>query len=66
MTKWEYNFNVDDAKIPLGHLPEHPLQKKLSVSNMKQEDIDNITNDKLKRIIEDTIETNKNSRHTYE
>ena len=34
--KWHTGFNLDQIEVPLGRLPDHPLQKNISVQDMTE------------------------------
>jgi len=50
--KWHPNFNVEEIEIPLGRLPDHPLEKNLSVNTMTENQVHAIENKKVREVVQ--------------
>jgi hypothetical protein len=50
--KWHKDFDVEMVEIPLGKLPDHPLDRHASIRDMSPVQINSISNSQLKKTIQ--------------
>jgi len=59
--KWHPGFEVEEIEVPLGKLPDHPLQKNLSIQSMTENQVQAIDNKKVKEIVQSERELSTKS-----